>query len=159
MMKHVRKPSETKSSKAQSSKSTREEAAAIAAGPWPTSARLPEPRPILRGSGRQPLAGGRLIARTDAASIFDVMVVLAPKTAITRDELRRHSWVSPREWPTIDEALFAELYGASDEAIEAIRSLAAEYGLTVAEADRVGSVTWVNWGQDGQEPAAGSPPF
>src|ERR1700722_10977047 len=95
-----------------------------------------EPREKLSGSTRAPAAGASLVGRADGGAIIKVTVVLKRKQGIQRDDLQRHGLMRPHERPIADHAAFAERYGASDEAIEAIKSLALKYGLTVANVDQ-----------------------
>src|SRR5580704_14279010 len=97
---------------------------------------MQEPRTILPGSGRKPAAGARLIGRTDAAAPVEVTVVLKRKAEIPQDELQRHVLTSPHARPSADHAAFSAQYGASDDGIAAIRSLAAQHGLIVTNVDQ-----------------------
>ena len=99
-------------------------------------AHVNEPRNILSGSTRSPAAGANLIGRTDGSAIIRVTVVLMRKQAIQRDDLQRHALIRPHERPIADHAAFAEQYGASDEAVAAVKSLAERYALTVANVDQ-----------------------
>jgi len=94
------------------------------------------PRKILSGSTRNPAAGATLVGKTDGSAIIQVTVVLARKRVIPHDDLRRHALMRPQERPIADHAAFTEQYGASDEAVAAVKSLAERYGLTVANIDQ-----------------------
>jgi kumamolisin len=99
-------------------------------------AHVNEPRNILSGSTRSPAAGANLIGRTDGSAIIRVTVVLMRKQRIQHDDLQRHALIRPHERPIADHAAFAEQYGASDEAVAAVKSLAERYALTVANVDQ-----------------------
>src|SRR6516162_1936027 len=92
---------------------------------------MQEPRQILSGSTRNVAPGARLIERTKGATRIDVTVVLMRKTTISSAELQQHVLKTPDERASVDHAAFAEEYGASDEAIAAVTSFAAKYGLNV----------------------------
>ena len=92
---------------------------------------MQEPRQILSGSTRNVAAGAKLIERTKGATKIDVTVVLVRKTKISSAELQQHVLKTPDERASVDHAAFAEEYGASDEAIAAVTSFAAKYGLNV----------------------------
>ncbi|MGO9443511.1 MAG: lipase family protein [Thiobacillaceae bacterium] len=96
---------------------------------------MSEPRQILSGSARGAVAGAKLIRRTDGGSIVDVTVVLQRKEAIKPDDLQRHTLMRPHQRPIADNAAFARQYGASNESVDAVRSLATKYGLTVKNVD------------------------
>jgi kumamolisin len=96
-----------------------------------------EPRQILSGSIRSPLASAGLIRKTDGGANVEVTVVLTRKNNISRDDLHRHALMRPHERPNTDHAAFAEQYGASEDAIAAVRSLAVTYSLTVTNVDRL----------------------
>src|ERR1700722_9127947 len=91
---------------------------------------------ILLGSSRNGAPGARLVGRTDARAKVDVTVVLVRQQPIERDDLHRHVMMRPHDRPPVDHAAFAQQYGASDEAIEAVRAHSANYGLTVTNVDR-----------------------
>ena len=97
---------------------------------------MPEPRQILSGSARNAAAGARLVGKTDGAAQISVTVVLKRKQDIQRADLHRHALLKPHERPIIDHVAFAEQYGASSEAIDAIRTFAAAHGLTVTNVDQ-----------------------
>jgi kumamolisin len=97
---------------------------------------MPEPRQILSGSVRNAAAGARLIGKTDGAAQISVTVVLKRKRDIQGIDLHRHALLRPHERPIIDHAAFAEQYGASSEAIDAIRAFATTHGLTVTNVDQ-----------------------
>jgi kumamolisin len=97
---------------------------------------MPEPRQILPGSARNAAAGARFIGKTDGTSQISVTVVLKRKRDIQQADLHRHALLRPHERPIIDHAAFAEQYGASSEAIAAIRRFAATHGLTVTNVDQ-----------------------
>lgn len=99
-------------------------------------AHMNQPRQILSGSTRNPAAGANLVGRTDGATIIEVTVVLKRKQGIPRADLQRHVLMRPQERPIADHVTFTEQYGASDEAVAAIKSLAERYGLTVANVDQ-----------------------
>jgi kumamolisin len=96
----------------------------------------PEPRQILSGSARNAAAGARLIGKTDGAAQISVTVVLKRKRDIQRADLHRHALLKPHERPITDRAAFAEQYGASSEAIDAIRAFATTHGLTITNVDQ-----------------------
>jgi hypothetical protein len=85
---------------------------------------MPEPSQILSGSARNAAAGARLIGKTDSVAQISVTVVLKRKRDIQRADLHRHALLKPHERPITDRAAFAEHYGASSEAIDAIRGFA-----------------------------------
>src|ERR1700691_74247 len=137
--------------------STPKGAARIRGGPSKEGvAPMTEPRQILAGSTRSAAAGARLIGRTDGAAKVDVTVVLARKRPIPQDDLQRHTLTRPHERPSVDHAAFAEQYGASSEAIEAIRSHAAKYGLTVTNVDPLRRVVELSGTASNMEQAFGT---
>ena len=93
-------------------------------------------RRILSGSTRNVAAGAKLIKRTGGTTRIDVTVVLVRKTKILPAELQQHVLKTPDERPSVDPAAFADEYGASDEAIAAVTSFAAKYGLSVTSVDQ-----------------------
>src|SRR3974390_1275708 len=97
---------------------------------------MQEPRQILSGSTRNVAPGAKLIERTKGAIRIDVIVVLVRKTKISSAELQQHVLKTPDERASVEHAAFAEEYGASDEAIAAVTSFAAEYGLNVTSVDQ-----------------------
>jgi kumamolisin len=117
---------------------------------------MSEPRQILSGSARNGAAGARLVGRTDGAEQVDVTVVLVRKQPIGRDELQGHSLARPRERAIADHATFAALYGASDEAIAAIKALAAKYGLSVTNVDQPRRVVQLSGSASNMEQAFGT---
>jgi kumamolisin len=99
-------------------------------------AEMNEPRKILSGSTRSPAAGASLIGKTDGSAIIQVTVVLTRKQEIQKDDLQRHAMLRPQERPATDHAAFLERYGASDEAVAAVKSLAERYELNVTNVDQ-----------------------
>jgi kumamolisin len=97
---------------------------------------MPEPRQILLGSARIAAAGARLVGKTDGAAQISVTVVLKRKQDIQQVDLHRHALLRPHERPITDRAAFAEQYGASSEAIDAIRAFATTHGLTITNVDQ-----------------------
>src|ERR1700693_6133762 len=97
---------------------------------------MSDARRILAGTSGNGAPGAKLVARTDARAKVDVTVVLVRKQPIERDDLHRHVLMRPHERPPVDHAAFAQQYGASDEAIAALRAHAVKYGLTVTNVDR-----------------------
>jgi len=102
---------------------------------------MTEPREVLAGSVRRAAAGARLIGRTRPENPIHVSVILARRNAIALDILHRHGLIRPHERPKADHALFAQKYGASEAALEAITAFASRYGLDVRRAVNVGSYT------------------
>lgn len=117
---------------------------------------MSEPRQILAGSGRGAAAGARLIGRTAAAAKVDVTVVLARKQAIHHDDVHRHALMRPHERSHVDHAAFAAQYGASDDAVNAVQSHAARYGLTVTKVDRLRRVVELSGSASNMEQAFGT---
>src|SRR3974390_3803346 len=97
---------------------------------------MQEPRQILSGSTRNVAPGAKRIERTKGATRIDVTVVLMRKTKISPAELEQHVLKTPDERASVDHAAFAEEYGASDEAIAAVTSFAAKYGLNLTRGDQ-----------------------
>jgi kumamolisin len=62
----------------------------------------------------------------------------------------------PHERPIVDHAVFAEQYGASDEAVDAVKSLAARYGLTVVNVDQTRRVVELTGPASNMEQAFGT---
>lgn len=96
---------------------------------------MTEPREVLAGSVRRAAAGARLIGRTHPDNPVHVSVILSRRNAIGSEMLRRHGLTRPHERPKADHALFAQKYGASDAAVEAITAFASRYGLEVQRTD------------------------
>jgi kumamolisin len=97
---------------------------------------MSEPREILRGSHKAAAAGARLIGPTNPGEPVRVTVVIARKSAIPRSELARHSRTRPRERPRADHEAVAQGYGASQEALDAVTSFAAQYHLAITSIDQ-----------------------
>ncbi len=97
---------------------------------------MPEPREALSGSARSAVAGARLIGKADGSPRITVTVVLKRKTEIREDQLVRHALMWPHQRGPADHSAFARQYGASDDAIAAVTSLAAAHALTVADIDQ-----------------------
>ena len=97
---------------------------------------MSEPREILRGSHKAAAAGARLIGPTNPGEPVRVTVVVARKNAIPRSELARHSRTRPRERPRADHDGVAQGYGASQEALDAVTSFAAQYHLAITSIDQ-----------------------
>jgi kumamolisin len=117
---------------------------------------MQESRQILPGSIRNPAAGARLIGRTDGAAKIDVTVVLVRKTKISRAVWQRHALKKPDERPSVDYTAFAERYGASDEALVAVRSFAAKYRLKVTNVDQCRRVIKLSGSASNMEQAFGT---
>jgi len=117
---------------------------------------MSDSRRILPGSSRNGAPGARLVGRTDARAKVDVTVVLVRQQPIERDDLHRHVMMRPHERPPVDHAAFAQQYGASDEAIEAVRAHAAKYGLTVTNVDRSRRVVELSGSASSMEQAFGT---
>src|SRR6516165_10125474 len=115
-----------------------------------------EPRQILSGSTRNVVAGAKLIERTKGATRIDVTVVLLRKTKISPAELQQHVLKTPDERASVDHAAFAEEYGASDEAIAAVASFAAKYGLNVTSVDQPRRVIKLSGSVSSMEQAFGT---
>jgi hypothetical protein len=98
---------------------------------------MPEPRQILPGSARDAAAGARLIGKTDGTSQISVTVVLKRKRDIQPADLHRHALLVPDGRPIVDHAAFADQYGASNDAVDAIRAFAASHGLSVTNVDQL----------------------
>ena len=98
---------------------------------------MPEPRQILSGSVRNAASGASFIGKTAGTSQINVTVVLKRKRDIQQADLHRHALLRPHERPVTDHAAFAEQYGASTEAVDAIRAFAATHGLTVTNVDQL----------------------
>jgi len=128
-MKRVHK---SKSERAAGNRSGRRRRAAERMAVNPTQ----KSRRILSGSTRNVAAGAKLIKRTGGTTRIDVTVVLVRKTKILPAELQQHVLKTPDERPSVDPAAFADEYGASDEAIAAVTSFAAKYGLNVTSVDQ-----------------------
>ncbi len=97
---------------------------------------MAESREVLAGSSRNAVAGARLIGKTDGRQRITVTVVLKRKTAISDDELHQHMSLRPHERPIVDHNAFEQQYGASSDAMAAVRSFATQHHLTVATADQ-----------------------
>jgi kumamolisin len=100
---------------------------------------------ILTGSTRNAVAGARMLGRADPASRVDVSVVLTRRQPIDHAVLQQHVLARPRERAIADHVAFASRYGASDEAISAVRAHAATHGLTVSHVDAARRVVEL-WG-------------
>jgi kumamolisin len=96
---------------------------------------MSEAREILVTSRKLPTAGARLIGRTDPKQIIHVTVVLNRRSEISSTELQRHTLTRPHDRPKIDASQFAQQYGAGEDAVDAVKSLAAKYGLTIVKID------------------------
>lgn len=96
---------------------------------------MPNTRQVLVGSNRGPLAGAQLVARTDAAAPVRVTVVLKRMNPIDEDRVQAHTAMLPHERPIVDHTDFAATFGASDDAVQAVRTFAAAHGLTVDNVD------------------------
>src|SRR5580704_11114942 len=142
-MKRVRKPS-------------RPEGVATAGEPAKGVVQMSDSRRILPGSSRNAAPGAKLVGRTDARAKVDVTVVLVRKQPIERDDLHRHALMRPHERPQVDHAAFAQQYGASDEAIAALRAHAVKYGLTVTNVDRARRVVELSGSASNMEQAFGT---
>jgi kumamolisin len=117
---------------------------------------MPEPRQILSGSARNAAVGARLIGKTDGAAQISVTVVLKRKGDIQRADLHRHALLKPHERPITDRAAFAEQYGASSEAVDAIRTFATMHGLTVTNVDQLRRVIELSGTVSSMEQAFGT---
>jgi kumamolisin len=117
---------------------------------------MPEPRQILPGSARGAAAGARLIGKTEGTSQISITVVLKRKRDIQQADLHRHALLRPHERPIVDHAAFAEQYGASSEAIAAIRAFAATHGLTVTNVDQARRVIELSGSVSNMEQAFGT---
>ncbi|VTZ50741.1 Peptidase S53 (modular protein) [Methylocella tundrae] len=113
-------------------------------------------RQILPGSARSVVAGARLVGKTNPAAKVDVTVVLTRKTAIPQGDLAEHALATPHERPLADPAAFAERYGASEEAIAAVRSFAARHGLIVKNVDQGRRVVELSGSASDMEQAFGT---
>jgi kumamolisin len=97
---------------------------------------MPEAREILSGSARSANPGAKMIGKTDGKMRITVTVVLKRKSPIQETDLHQHALLRPHERPVADHAAFARQYGASDDAIAAVRAFAALHGLNVAKVDQ-----------------------
>ncbi|GGL86127.1 S53 family peptidase [Nakamurella endophytica] len=87
-----------------------------------------QPRAVVAGSDREPLAGAAPVAPADPDQQATVTVMV-----------RRRSGAAPRvsgpAAPRVSRADFAQTFGADPDDIDAVTRFAAEHGLEVAEAD------------------------
>ena len=97
---------------------------------------MQEPRQILPGSAKKGAPGATLMAKTSGAETIEVSVVLVRKNAVVHDDIQKHVLMKPHERPNVDHTAFAERYGASSDAITAVQSFAARYGLRVTNVDQ-----------------------
>lgn len=117
---------------------------------------MPEPRQILSGSVRNAASGASFIGKTAGTSQINVTVVLKRKRDIQQADLHRHALLRPHERPVTDHAAFAEQYGASTEAVDAIRAFAATHGLTVTNVDQLRRVIGLSGPVSNMEQAFGT---
>jgi kumamolisin len=97
---------------------------------------MSESRQILPGSTKKQALSATLLTKTSGAQQIEVTVVLVRRQKIENDDLQQHALMKPHDRPGVDHAAFAAQFGASDEAIAAVNSFAATFGLRVANTDQ-----------------------
>ena len=117
---------------------------------------MADSRIVLNGSNRGPVAGARLIGRTDAAAPVRVTVVLKRKVPIDSTTLDRHVALLPHERALADHATFAAQYGADDDAVSAVLRFAAAHGLAVSDVDKARRVVVLTGPVSAMEEAFGT---
>jgi kumamolisin len=94
-----------------------------------------EPRVILTGSQKQLVPGATRLNASDPDSAVGVTVVLVRRADIGNATLHAHACAAPEARPDLDRAEFSARYGASDEAVAAVRAFAEHSGLSVSNVD------------------------